>query len=86
MRGPSGRAKYVVRRTWECPACRRRVVTPGKIAHLACTCAPAEGPPRWMQLVDEPRPRRFSLLPGPRDAVGPAGSEPGNPPVDSRPV
>jgi hypothetical protein len=55
MRGPSGRVKYVIRRTWECPACQRRVFTYGRVVHLACLCTPPEQPPRWMRLVDEPR-------------------------------
>jgi hypothetical protein len=62
MRGPRGRVRYVVRRTWQCPVCGRRVVTSGKVVHLACTCPP-EGAanPTWMLLVDEPRPRRQPL-------------------------
>lgn len=65
MRGPSGRGKYVVRRTWECPACKRRAFTSGKVVHLACTCAPPDMPPQWMRLVDEPKPRPPSLCPPP---------------------
>jgi hypothetical protein len=72
MRGPSGRVKYVAVRTWECPACQKRLVTPGRVVHVACTCTPADQGPRWMRLVDEPRPRRLSL---PAEAAPGGGHE-----------
>jgi hypothetical protein len=64
MKGPGNRLKFVIRREWECPRCRRRLVTAGSVVAQECNCRPAEetGPPLWMQLVQDPLPP--ARLPG----------------------
>jgi hypothetical protein len=55
MKGPGNRLKFVIRRVWECPECRRRLVTGGHVVQQPCNCRPP-GPdalPVWMQLVKE---------------------------------
>jgi hypothetical protein len=59
MKGPSGRRRHPMRRTWECPMCHKRLLTSGKAAHMMCTCTLDPDRPIWMQLVQEPRPRPF---------------------------
>jgi len=65
MKGPGNRMKLVVRRAWECPLCRRRLLTAGSVVQQACNCRPPDegGGPVWMRLVEEPRPARRSTLP-----------------------
>jgi hypothetical protein len=55
MKGPGHRSRYDVRRTWECPTCRRQVRTHGSIVHLLCRCGEKETPPRqiWMHLMEK---------------------------------
>ena len=54
MKGPSGRAKFDVRRVWECPVCLRREKTAGQIVSRICTCQTSNGArPRWMRLIEE---------------------------------
>jgi hypothetical protein len=56
MKGPGNRLKFVVRREWACPHCRRRLVTAGSVVQQPCNCRPQEdsrGQP-WMQLVQDP--------------------------------
>jgi hypothetical protein len=56
IKGPGHRAKFDVRRVWECPACGRRVRTGGHIVNLRCDCRAAggAGPAVWMKLVEGP--------------------------------
>ncbi len=60
MKGPSGRRRHPIRRTWECPQCKKRTITSGKVVHLLCSCTTDPARPTWMALVDESRPRPFS--------------------------
>jgi hypothetical protein len=64
MKGPSGRAKFAIRRTWECPVCQRRQQTGGNVVTLPCTCTlPGEAGHPWMRLVDEPASSPRSIKP-----------------------
>jgi hypothetical protein len=59
MKGPSGRSKFDLRRTWECPVCGRRLRTDGRVVHRLCECGARETPPRqiWMRLIEvQPKP------------------------------
>lgn len=38
MKGPYERLKYTLRRTWECPACSRRIQTDGTSTGNVCEC------------------------------------------------
>ena len=38
MKGPYERLKYTLRRTWECPACSRRLQTDGTSTANVCDC------------------------------------------------
>gem|GEM_PF-2945192 len=38
MKGPYERLKYTLRRTWECPACSRRIQTDGTSTANVCDC------------------------------------------------
>ena len=38
MKGPYERLKYTLRRTWECPACSRRIQTDGTSTANVCEC------------------------------------------------
>jgi hypothetical protein len=67
MKGPANRLKLIVRRMWQCPRCQRRVLTAGSVVFQACTCAPTEPAPAWMQLIEEPRHKPRSEPP--RDAA-----------------
>jgi hypothetical protein len=60
MKGPGNRLKLQIRRLWECPRCRRRLVTAGSVVYQACTCAPADAGSHsvWMQLIEDPTPPR----------------------------
>lgn len=59
MKGPSGRRRHPIRRTWECPQCHKRLITTGETVHVLCACTIDPDRPVWMQLVHEPRPRPF---------------------------
>ena len=54
MKGPGHRHRFDVRRSWECPACHRRVRTSGRIVHLLCECLTKNSPPQqtWMRLLE----------------------------------
>jgi hypothetical protein len=54
MKGPGNRVKFVIRRQWECPLCRKRLVTPGSVVHQACESCSSDRPgPVWMQMLTE---------------------------------
>jgi hypothetical protein len=55
MKGPGHRHRFDVRRIWECPVCKRRVLTSGRIVHLECDCSRTNTPPQqvWMRLVED---------------------------------
>ena len=38
MKGPYERLKYTLQRTWECPACSRRLQTDGTSTGNVCNC------------------------------------------------
>ena len=38
MKGPYERLKYTLRRTWECPACSRRIQSDGTSTGNVCEC------------------------------------------------
>jgi len=59
MKGPSGRRRHPVRRMWECPRCKKRAITSGKVVQVQCSCTTDSERPAWMALVNEPRPRPF---------------------------
>jgi hypothetical protein len=55
MKGPGNRLKFVIRRAWECPRCRARLVTPGSVVQQTCLSAACAGqPPVCMLLVKDP--------------------------------
>jgi hypothetical protein len=66
MKGPGGKAKHPVRRTWECPVCHRREWTGGQVVTRRCRCAATDDPAAqpWMQLVEEPEPQRKQPVAG----------------------
>ncbi|MFO0864986.1 MAG: hypothetical protein U0744_10100 [Gemmataceae bacterium] len=51
MKGPAGRIKYQAKRMWQCPKCRRKLLTGGDVSTLACTCQPAQSV--WMHVVGD---------------------------------
>jgi hypothetical protein len=55
MKGPGNRLKFVIRRQWQCPHCRRILVTAGSVVQQACNCRPTDDPGGavWMQLVKD---------------------------------
>jgi hypothetical protein len=78
MKGPGGRSKFVIGRTWECPVCGRRERTGGDVVNRTCTCVSPDDPHKhpWMRLIDDPpsrRPLRYGKQPPlsePGDASG----------------
>ena len=56
IKGPGHRAKFDVRRVWECPHCRRQVRSGGHIVNRRCDCPAAA----WMKLVEGPIPTPVS--------------------------
>jgi hypothetical protein len=50
--------KYPIERRWQCPQCGRQETTSGQVTSRACTCGPAQVPPRtvWMRLLEEEPP------------------------------
>jgi hypothetical protein len=58
VKGPSGRARFDLRRHWLCPVCQAKRWTGGHIVNLRCPRCAAHNPPRetWMHLVEVPRP------------------------------
>ncbi len=59
MKGPSGRRRHPIRRTWECAHCHKRSVTTGRVVQMLCTCTASNEKPVWMTIVQDPRPRPF---------------------------
>jgi hypothetical protein len=74
MRGPSGRLKHRVQRTWRCPRCGKSVTTSGSVTTMACPACPddTQGTPAWMT-PDDPKTRAPRPMPI-------AGEEPGHAP------
>jgi hypothetical protein len=56
MKGPGNRLKFVVRREWACPQCRRRLVTAGSVVQQRCDCRSLDDArgQLWMQLIQDP--------------------------------
>jgi len=56
MKGPAHKHRYDSRRTWECPACQRRLCTSGQVVHMVCDCRAKNEPGQQtaMRLLDEP--------------------------------
>jgi len=56
MKGPSGRLRHRVRRSWHCPVCGRQRATSGAVVTLACDRCPVDAArPTWMRLIEEVR-------------------------------
>ena len=75
MKGPRGRWKFDLRRTWHCPLCQKRAHTGGQVASRACVCSPSLDAPNWMVLHEENlRPFQRQSEPRPAPAPFPAYS------------
>ena len=80
MKGPGGRLRFDIRRSWECAVCHRRELTSGDVVSRLCVCSAKSDPPRkvWMKLI-ETKPARPA--PPPPTSAPAEPTNPGTEPV-----